>query len=96
MNLSKRTKEQLDYSEEVNKDFTGGYNLLTWIIWVERVKGVAVIAFLAASAFCFLSTEDSLAPVFQFWTGIACFIVSIIILILTVRQYNQMKKGISI
>lgn len=96
MNLSKRKKGQLDYSVEVNKDFTGGYNLLAWIILVERVKGIAVIALMAASAFCFLSTEDSLDLVFQFWTGIGCFIVSIIILILTVRQYNQMKKGISI
>jgi len=84
----------LEYSVS-QKDFTGGYNFLAWLIWVERVKALAAIGLFVAGIVCFVTLEESYDELFQSAVGIFCFLASSIIAFLTRRQYNQQKKGIS-
>lgn len=86
MNLSKRKKGQLDYSVEVNKDFTGGYNFIAWLIWL---RSWFFIVFTGAIAFLigFLIYELYLMAAIA--TGLSLGYV-----LLLRWEYKKLKKGI--
>lgn len=95
MDFKKRTIEQLEYSVN-QKDFTGGYNFIAWLIWVEQIKGLAPILLSIAAIGCFLTLEQSYNMVVQFAVGIGCIVASGAIIYLTIKQYKELKKGISL
>ncbi len=95
MNLKKRTKEEIDHSTDVDKDFTGGYEYLSWLIYMRRTEILCTIGLLVFGIICFCTLLSSYDPTFQIWAGVGAIIASITLNILLRRSYLQLKKGIS-
>lgn len=92
MNLKKRTKEQLDEAVKQG-DFTGGYQFLPWLIWVEIIKLLASILLPIAGIGCFIFQKGTYDLQFQIITGFCLIIAGIFVFLWTKRQYNQQKNG---
>lgn len=85
MSLKKRTNEEVDLSV-LNKDFTGGYNFIAWLIWLRSwffIVFTGAIAFLIGFLICGLYLMASIAA------GLALGYV-----LLLKWEYNKLKKGI--
>jgi phosphotransferase system glucose/maltose/N-acetylglucosamine-specific IIC component len=95
--FNKRTEKQIRYSVDVDKDFTGGYNFINWITFMPEGKTKAVLAFILTliGPLVLLSKNGSLNWVVQFWVGVFFCVAGPFVCTLVVRQFKQMKKGIS-
>lgn len=94
MNLKKRTVEELR-DAVTRKDYTGGYDFIPWLIWIENIKAITIIGLFIASLGCFFSLGASYNVVVQLCVGIGAFAASIFLGYLTVKQYKDLKNGIS-
>lgn len=86
MNLKKRTEEQVDQSVKEG-DKTGGYNFISWLIWIE---GKFIIPLSVIAIIIFIAT-------IYFESLIGTSIVSGLILVyylLLAKDYKKLKKGI--
>lgn len=92
MNFKKRTKEQLDKAVKQG-DFTGGYQFLPWLIWVETIKLLASILLPIAGTCLFVFQKESYDLRFQIIAGFCLIIAGIFVFLATKRQYKQQKNG---
>jgi len=86
--LSKRTDEQVEYSQTVLKDFTGGYNFIAWLIWMR--KWFPYLLLPACLFFAYLGWYWGSNIAIGISLGLLCFYV-----IALKISYNRLKKGIS-
>lgn len=93
--IKKRTQQEIERSISVDKDFTGGYDYLNWIIFNGdgRAYILSSIGILIFGTLCFFTLQDSYAPKVQLWVGVGAVIVCIVINILSKRSFNHLKKG---
>lgn len=94
MNLKKRTIEELRDAVS-RKDYTGGYNFIAWLIWIENIKAITILALFIASIGCFSSLSVSYDVGAQLGVGIGAFVSSAFLGYLTRKQYKDLKNGIS-
>ncbi len=93
MNFKKRTKEEVEASV-INKDYTGGYDYLPWLIYMRPLYVFGAAANLAAGIHLFNIgvTEPNTVGIVA---GLFFITASIAIKLLLIRDFKLSKKGIS-
>lgn len=96
MKIKKRTQVERQLSMD-NKDYTEGYNYINWIIFNGDglAYNVASLAFLIIGIWLLSSFDEALNIFAQVIVGIIAIIISIVIFLLSIHSFKQLKKGIS-
>lgn len=87
MDLKKRTSEQIRYSVEVEKDFTGGYQFLAWLIWMRAGVTSFIVLFTIAVIIYGLYTN--------YWISLISLLLCSLIGLIFYNEYDKDKKGIA-
>jgi ABC-type multidrug transport system fused ATPase/permease subunit len=84
----RRTDEQIRHSVEVDKDFTGGYDFLPWLIFMRTYFTLFVVLF-TITVLTYIIYSSS-------WV-VLCFILPLFATIsfLVKNEFNKDKKGIA-
>lgn len=88
MKLTKRTEEQIKHSIDIEKDYTGGYNFISWLVFMRTFFTFSAIPLALII----------LGATIYFQSVISIVIVSSLIIcwyFLIKKEYKELKKGIS-
>ena len=89
-----KSKHEIDEAVS-NRDFTGGYNFISWVIYMRKFFIVALLFdFFAGYTLtkAYFEYEETPTLIAALFFGIA---VPALIVTLLVREYKRLKKGIS-
>jgi len=97
MNFKKRTKEQIDYSVDVLKDYTGGYDFYPWLLHMRKFHTLGFIGNLLIG---WIGGITSIKSDPSDWVSYAVFgffgiFAPTLIGFLLRRDFKESKKGIS-
>lgn len=86
--FGKRDKSQILSSIVDDKDFTGGYSFLLWIVYMRTFFALAVIpiSFIMLFASVYFESHTAIA---------ICISLIITYVLLLLREYKRLKKGVS-
>lgn len=94
MNFKKRTKAEIDYAVDVQKDYTGGYEFWPWLIYMRKGYLLGFFLNAALGIGCFVSGDKSDWVTWAAGGFFGLFAPGLIGYKLR-QEYKDLKKGIS-
>lgn len=94
MNFKKRTKEEIDYAVDVQKDYTGGYEFWPWLIYMRWSYLIGLFLNAAIGLGSFITGDKSDWITWAVGGFFGVFAPALISYKLR-QDYKNLKKGIS-
>lgn len=87
MNLKKRTNKEVEESS-LKGDYTGGYEMLPWFIYMRQFVVVAGLGCLIGGTYAAITSDG-----YNKLIGVAFVIISGVIFKIFANDYKKLKKG---